>query len=162
MITVKERQLAREQKVVLMVEKFCPGLYFHSRAGGGIARTSLPRLRFDKHRFFGWFWRMFGAYPPGPMMIICGVGHAALDLNDGWRHIEIYYYDTGLSEALEQLANEYELETGCAADIFLEPSPKVRRWKPALRFFTFALVMATAVIAARLLSLNLLKNFFGI
>ena len=155
-------QRARESEISLMVERGCPGLYLHSRTGKGLIRTGVPRLRFDQRSAFGWFWRIFGAHSSGLAITITAPNRSALNLTEDWCDIEIYLYDQNLLEEAGQIAAEYEDTTPNLATVCLTPFVEEPRWKPAVRFFAFAVAMAAVVIGLRLLSLHFLKNLLGL
>jgi len=160
-IEVVEGQRSRERKIVSLVQKFCSGLYLHSRSGAGLERTFLPRLRFDKRRYFRWFFFLFSGEPFPSALVITAVGLRALNLRHGWIPIEIHCHDERLVTAAEKIAKAYRDEFGFAARIILDPISRADRWGVVMRIFAAVSVIITLVIGFRVASMLLFQNFIA-
>ncbi len=156
-----EGQRSRETRLAGIVFKYCPDLVLHSRVGRGQARTFVPRLRFDRSRRFGWFFRLFTGRISSPALAITGNIRSALDMSREWIPIEIHCYDMGFLNSVLCVVVAYRNETGCPARVIEEPLADDSRWKPAIRVLLAIAAMSAILIGVRLLSMSFFKNLFS-
>ncbi len=164
-VEIREGQFAREQKIAEIVKSLCPGLYLHSRAGRGVIRASVPRLRFDKRSALRWFWRIFGSaghLDNNVVMTITAKGRQSLNLAGDWPEVEIHLYDLDFLKKAQRLALEYKWQFSRSAVLIVDLIAKQSRWRPFFRFAAFTLALATVVVGLRLLSLHFIKSFLSL
>ncbi len=163
-----DTQYSRESRMISVLGRYVPGLVLHSRAGEGLFGSPVPRLRFDRALFLGWFWKLFlnagDRACLGLVMTITGSDFSMLTLQDGFCDIEIHCFDHRLADGIERFAVQYRKETGKLAVLILESPERVSCWRPVKRFLIVALALAALFVAARLLVtetvINLFRHFF--